>query len=275
MASTTTPLLPTHRTPGNKMPGNKIPGSLPLSDVERQYLDDPGYTDRHLQLDQLLQALEQSPETRDSGQQLDRAACRLKIAGLQLDLDDRDNAWQHAHSTIEVFIEQHRIEDAALAAQYIYLCDKDDAVSAIGQAAWLAVTFPVDPHLTVNILDHIVDETPDKSDGAAVAAATAHYVVDLRAEDNNREQLELASGSMLARVARRHSGIEDQQQFDVWVQTLELDDPEKFLIRLRNVIDVMVQDTWWFDREALSNTLPTYDDDDERPSDGHDEGTPA
>jgi len=35
-----------------------------------------------------------------------------------------------------------------------------------------------------------------------------------------------------------------------------LNDPDKFLVRLRNVVDVLVQDDWWFDRDALHAQLP-------------------
>jgi len=105
-------------------------------------------------------------------------------------------------------------------------------------------------------LTHIIDETPDDSDGAAVAAATAHYVVDLRAEQAKREELRLFTGANLARVAKRHSKVESQIEFELWVERLELDIPEKFLIRLRNVIDVMVQTDWWFDRDALRDNIP-------------------
>ena len=37
---------------------------------------------------------------------------------------------------------------------------------------------------------------------------------------------------------------------------IELREPDKFLPRLRNVVDVLVQDDWWFDREALQAELP-------------------
>ena len=118
------------------------------------------------------------------------------------------------------------------------------------------MTYPVDPHLTANILNHIIDETPDESDGAAVAAAAAHFVADLRCTDQNRDELRLFTGANLARVARRHSNITTQQDFDQWVDRMELDQPDKFLVRLRNVIDVMVQFDWWFDREHLASELP-------------------
>ena len=57
-------------------------------------------------------------------------------------------------------------------------------------------------------------------------------------------------------VARRHSGVEDQQDFSRWIARMELDDPSRFLPRLRNVVDVLVQDDWWFDRDALRDALP-------------------
>jgi hypothetical protein len=37
---------------------------------------------------------------------------------------------------------------------------------------------------------------------------------------------------------------------------MELADPAQFLPRLRNVVDVLVQDDWWFDRDKLQATLP-------------------
>ena len=57
-------------------------------------------------------------------------------------------------------------------------------------------------------------------------------------------------------MARRHSAVEKQLEFEAWMKRLELDQPEKFLIRLRNVVDVLVQDDWWIDRDAIHAELP-------------------
>jgi hypothetical protein len=130
------------------------------------------------------------------------------------------------------------------------------SLAALGNGVWLAVTFPVDPELTVNMLSHIVEETPDDSDGAAVAAATAYYIVDIRTEGKQRDNLSFYTNQVLGAVARRHSGVESQAQFEFWVSKLELDDPAKFLPRLRNVVDVLVQDNWWVDRDAIWASLP-------------------
>jgi hypothetical protein len=120
----------------------------------------------------------------------------------------------------------------------------------------LGVTFPVDPELSVAMLQHLVDETPDDSDGAAVAAVTASYLVDLRAEGAERESLKFFTNQLLGQVARRHSQVEEQEIFDFWVERMELDDPSKFLPRLAKVLEVIVENDWWFDRDELRNKIP-------------------
>lgn len=234
--------------------------NLPLSDEEKKLLDKVPDADHETRLQQLQIQLDQlrTTEQQDPGphHRPALALLSLEIAGILLDLDRKSDAWDFARPSVDVLIENRQFEDAALACQYVYLADQFDSIPAIGQAAWLAVTYPVDPHLTANVLNHIIDETPDDSDGAAVAAATAHFVADLRSSDENREELRLFTGANLARVARRHSNITSEDDFEQWVQRMELDQPDKFLVRLRNVIDVMVQFDWWFDRDKLATELP-------------------
>jgi hypothetical protein len=50
--------------------------------------------------------------------------------------------------------------------------------------------------------------------------------------------------------------VQGQEAFSRWFKRLELDDPAKFLVRLRNVVDVLVQENWWFDRDVLQAKLP-------------------
>ena len=218
-----------------------------LSTAEKKLLDQTPTAHSDAKLDALTGRFANFP----AGYSLDKVTVSLEIAGLLLDLDRKSESWQYSRPVIEFLIEHQAYEDAALACQYVYLADQDDAIVAIGQGAWLAVTFPIDPNLTANILDHIIDETPDNADGAAVAAATAHFVVDVRCNENQQQELKLFTGAMLARVAKRHSDVSSQADFESWVEKLELDQPDKFLVRLRNVVDVLVQDDWWFSRGEL------------------------
>jgi len=118
---------------------------------------------------------------------------------------------------------------------------------------WLAVSFPVDPELTMALLIHIVDKTPNNSDGAALAAIIARYVIDLRTDDKNHESHSFLANNLIAHVAKRHSNVNDQAGLDEWMDKLELRDPQIFLPHLGHVLDVIVGDDWWFDRDELRN----------------------
>lgn len=186
-----------------------------------------------------------------------RAALLLEAGQALIDLERFQEAWDRGREAFDIYTAAEAWEGAVLACDILFLADQPESLAALGQGIWLAVTFPVDPELTVAMLQHVVDETPADSDGAAVAAATAHYVVDMRAaEGPQRENLLFYTNQMLATVARRHSEVLGQQDFDRWFRKLELHDPALFLARLRNVVDVLVQDEWWIDRDALREKLP-------------------
>ena len=190
-------------------------------------------------------------------ERLRRADLQLQLGRALVRLEKRPEAWAAAREAFDLYMAEQAWEGAAQACDILFLADQPQSLAALGQGIWLAVTYPVDPELSVALLQHVVDETPPDADGAAVAAVTAHYVVDLRARDPQREHLLLYTNQVLATVARRHSGVDGQQDFNRWIEDMELNDPALFLPRLRNVVDVLVQNDWWFDREALQASLPS------------------
>jgi len=186
-----------------------------------------------------------------------RADLLLALGRVLLRLEKMADAWDAAREAFDLYKEVENWEGAVQCCDVLFAADQPQSLAALGQGIWLAVTFPVDPELTVAMLQHVIDETPPESQGAAVAATAAHYVVDLRApEGKERENLLFYTNQMLATVARRQANVHDQAAFDRWFKKLELDDPARFLPRLRNVVDVLVQEDWWFDREALTAKLP-------------------
>ncbi len=180
----------------------------------------------------------------------------LQTARTLIRLERASEAWQPARDAFDLAVLARDWEQAVHACETLFLSEEPLSLAALGQGVWLAVTFPVTPDLTVEMLRHVVEETPDDADGAAIAAAVAHYVADLRTQGKERENLMFYTAQLLSAVARRHSGVEQQREFEAWIKRLELDQPEKFLVRLRNVVDVLVQDDWWIDREAIQAELP-------------------
>ncbi|RKZ85435.1 MAG: hypothetical protein DRR19_16390 [Candidatus Parabeggiatoa sp. nov. 1] len=196
--------------------------------------------------------LTQLPET-DS---IKRAELLLDYGSTCLELQKNFEAWQVAQQAFNLFTPAENWEGAVQACNIMFGAEQPDSLVALGNGVWLAVTFPIEPELSVLMLEHLVNETPDDSDGGAVAAATAHYLAELRAEEQHRENLLFFTNQLLATVARRHSNIESQTDFETWVKKLELDSPNDFLGRLAQVLNVMVQDDWWVDRDALRAKLP-------------------
>ena len=186
-----------------------------------------------------------------------KAKIQNHVGELLLDLNRKEEAFDTAREAYDVFVEAEQWEDAVQSCNVMFLAEQPYSLAALGQGVWLAVTFPIDAELTVAMLQHIIDETPEDSDGAAIAAATASYVVDMRApEGKQRDNLMLFTNHMLGTVARRHGDVSKQEQFDYWMEKLELNDPAKFLVRLRNIVDVLVQEDWWVDRDAIWASLP-------------------
>jgi len=187
---------------------------------------------------------------------LRRADLQLQLGRALVRLEKRPEAWAAAREAFDLYMVEQAREGAAQACDILFLAEQPQSLAALGQGIWLAVTYPVDPELSVALLQHVVEETPPDADGAAVAAVTAYYLADLRARDPQREHLLLYANQVLATVARRHSGVDGQEAFNKWIEDMELNDPALFLPRLRNVVDVLIQDDWWFDRDALQAALP-------------------
>ena len=188
-----------------------------------------------------------------------RANLQLEIANIMLDAGEPgmpEAAWGLAKESLMIYLEREQFEDAVHACDTLYQTELPASVVALGHGMWLAVTYPIDPELSIVMMKNLIDDTPAKSDGAAVAAVTAHYIADLRLEGEKRESIMFLTKNLITSVAERHSNINDQGQLNFWMDKLELNDPAQFLPKLSQVIDAIVAGDWWFDRDELRAKLP-------------------
>lgn len=188
---------------------------------------------------------------------LARARLSLDIAETLLGLQQFDDSWAQARAAFDVFAAAAAWQEAVETCDVLFQCDRPESLAALGNGVWLAVTFPVPAALTVAMLQHIVDETPDDSDGGPVAAMAAHYIADLRTEGKEHESLTFFTNQMVAGVAKRHRGIEnDPEMIRMWTEILGLNDVPELFARLAAILDTIVGDNWWVDRDALRAQLP-------------------
>lgn len=191
---------------------------------------------------------------------LDRARLQLDVAELLIALERKAEAWTLARTAFNTTLKHDVWKETVEACDVLYQCEQPESVAALGMGVWLAVSFPVDPELTLAMLMHIVEETPDSSDDAALAAVAARYVIDLRADDASHTSLSFLANTLIGRVAERHSKVRDQTTLDQWMNKLELRDPQVFLPRLSKVVSIIVGDAWWFDRDELRKKFIEVDD---------------
>lgn len=182
---------------------------------------------------------------------LTHARLQLDIAELLVALERKPEAWTLARSAFDTALAHDAWKDAVEACDVLFQSEQPDSVAALGMGVWLSVSFPVDPELTLAMLMHVVEATPDHADGAALAAVTARYVIDLRANDAQHESLAFLADTQIAQVAERHGKVHDQASLDAWMERLDLRDPQVFLPRLAEVVEHIVNNAWWFDRDEL------------------------
>jgi hypothetical protein len=188
---------------------------------------------------------------------VNRARVQLDIAETLLGLQRQKESWTAARETFDAFAAAASWEDAIEACDVLFQCDQAESLAALGNGVWLSITFPVPAQLTIAMLQHIVDETPDDSDGAAVAAMAAHYIANLRTEGKEHENLTFLTKQIVVGVAKRHRGIEDDpEMIKMWIEILGLNDARELLSRLSSMLDAITGDNWWIDRDALRAQLP-------------------
>ncbi len=187
---------------------------------------------------------------------IERAKINLDMAEAKIGLGETANAWEIARNSFDIFIAEESWQNAVEACEVLYQTNEPSNDIALAHGIWLAITYPIDPQTSVTLLNYFVDETPEHSDGAAVAATTAHYIAGIRASDEDYEGLSFLTRNMIARVAERHSDIKSQEGLDAWMNRLEINDPKVFLPRMGRVLDIIVMDKWWINRDTLRASLP-------------------
>jgi hypothetical protein len=187
---------------------------------------------------------------------LQRAAIELEIADRQARLEDGAQAWRTARPLFDLFLAAEDWNRLAESCDVLFRAEQPESTIALGHGIWIGVTFPIDPVITVVMMQHLVDSSPSDSNTAAVAATVAHYIAAIRGgEGQEGEDLVDFTEQLLLLVAG-NQGISGQQDFAGWMHHNGLKEPEEFIPRLSEGVDNLVGDSWWFDRDELRAHIP-------------------
>lgn len=181
-------------------------------------------------------------------------ASLLALCRVLLELREYPEAFLQARLLLGQSIEQGDPDAAAAACLAMYESGQEESISALGHAVWLVVACPVNPEQVLQAMRSLVEETPENSDGAAVAAMLGYFLVEKRSLGGNRERHVFLARQLVAEVAKRHRGITDEETIGVWVQMYDLDDVDLLLERLKRILAAIIPQ-WWFDREDFLQRL--------------------
>ncbi len=123
------------------------------------------------------------------------------------------------------------------------------AISYLAQALWLTIQIPKDLEATVHLIDDLFDRIPDGDSMEALLGAAALYFCQTLSHPS-MEDLNDLSGRIISQAANKQ-GIDNQEDYNNWKNKNRLDEPEYFMGKLYEELELIVGDSWLFDRQAF------------------------
>jgi len=80
---------------------------------------------------------------------IQKAEIQNRIAEILVDLRQTEAAFDTAREAFDTFVAAEQWEGAVHACNIMFMADQPWSLAALGQGVWLAVTFPIDPELSV------------------------------------------------------------------------------------------------------------------------------
>ena len=186
----------------------------------------------------------------------ERTLIELEIADRLARLGQGAEAQQLARRVFDLFLAEHDWNHLAECCDVLFRADQPDALVALGHGIWISVTFPVDPVITVVMMQHLVDSSPTDSNAAAVAATVAHYIAAIRGGDGKDGEDLIDFTEQLLLLVAGNQGISGQEDFGGWMFHNGLKEPQEFIPRLGEAVENLVQGDWWLVRDELRQHIP-------------------
>ncbi|MBF0154731.1 MAG: hypothetical protein HQL64_13405 [Magnetococcales bacterium] len=127
---------------------------------------------------------------------------------------------------------------------------------AVAQRAWVALKSGVPAIAVVTALREVVMTIGPQHELAAPMGALAYFMARHRkGDETEREFAVVQSQQLLHLICAAQKVQEGDQAFRDWVSVNRLEEPDYYLPRVIDGLDVMVMGDWWFDRHALQEEL--------------------
>ncbi|MBF0176433.1 MAG: hypothetical protein HQL63_06235 [Magnetococcales bacterium] len=127
---------------------------------------------------------------------------------------------------------------------------------AAAQRAWMALKSNVAAIAVVTALREVVMTIGPQHELAGPMGALAYFLARHRkGDDAGREFAVAQAQQMLHLICESQKVPEGEQAFQDWVVANRLNEPDFYLSKVIDGLEVMVMGDWWFDRNALQEEL--------------------
>jgi tetratricopeptide (TPR) repeat protein len=123
------------------------------------------------------------------------------------------------------------------------------AISYLSQNLWLTIQIPKDLERIIHLIDDLFEKIPAGDSLEALLGAAALYFCQTIAHPE-KEELNKLSNRIISRAANQQ-GIDNQEDYNNWKIKNRLDEPEHFMGELYDKLELIIGDSWLFDRQAF------------------------
>jgi tetratricopeptide (TPR) repeat protein len=141
--------------------------------------------------------------------------------------------------------------DLAIVLSNLGVSAESNNIVYLAQTVWLSLKIHTPLEDTIQRMVYLYQQVSQGDELQALLATTAQFFCQIHGEGHPQlEELQQLSSKMLIAAAGAQ-GIETQEAFDAWIIQQQLNNPEFFLPRLSQCLEVIVGDGWLFEREGL------------------------
>jgi tetratricopeptide (TPR) repeat protein len=124
----------------------------------------------------------------------------------------------------------------------------EDAPGFLAQAAWLTIRVESPAEETLNVIAALLEKLGTEHETAPLLGAAAFFIAHTRGRRHPDQEKLINSGMNMLRTCAAAREIEQEAQFEQWITSNGLNDPERFMPALSLSLETMVgEEEWLFD----------------------------
>ncbi|MBF0192129.1 MAG: hypothetical protein HQL99_13465 [Magnetococcales bacterium] len=131
----------------------------------------------------------------------------------------------------------------------------NEIYKALAQRVWVGLKTQAPAIEVVQSLYHLLNTLGPTHELAPAVCALAQLLAIHRTPDHPDQELAIGHTQQMFSMVCGALNITGDEEFQNWVKAKQLDEPDLFIPEIIRMLEMMVGDDWWIDREGLQKEL--------------------